>query len=101
MTRVVWTLQAAADVQAIHDFIGRDSARYAEVVVDRLLSAVDRLERFPRSGRVVPELQREDLREVLLGNYRIVYWLVEDRAEVLTVFHSSRLLGPEIGGRAV
>ncbi len=91
MTRIVWTPQAIADLEAIHAFIARDSERYADIVVDRIIAAVERVRDFPRSGRVVPEVQREDLREVILGSYRIVYWLVEDRADVVTVFRSSRL----------
>ena len=51
---------------------------------------------FPRSGRVVPELEREAYREVILGTYRIVYRIEADRAEILTVVHSARLL-PDLG----
>lgn len=95
MTRLVWTPQAIADLEAIQDFVSRDSPRYADVVLDRLFEAVERLREFPRSGRVVPEIGRESIREVIMGVYRIVYRLVEDKAEVVTVFRSSRLFGPE------
>lgn len=81
-----------SDLEAVRDFIGRTSPHYGNVVVARLVEAVDRVRDFPRSGRVVPELQREDIREIVDGLYRIVYRLLdEDRvAEVLTVFRSSR-----------
>ena len=95
MTRLIWTPQAIADLEAIEAFISRDSPRYADVVVDRIFAAVDRLRDFPRSGRVVPEVGDEHIREVIMGVYRIVYRLVDDRAEIVTVFRSSRLFGPE------
>ena len=91
MTRLVWTPQALADVEAIRDYIRRDSPRYAEMAVARIILAVERLEQFPESGRVVPEVEQGNLREVILGSYRIVYRLIEGIAQVVTVHHSSRL----------
>jgi toxin ParE1/3/4 len=92
VTRVVWTLEAISDLEAVRDFIGRTSPHYGNVVAARLVESIDRVRDFPRSGRVVPELQREDTREVIYGLYRIVYRLLENDevAEVLTVFRSSR-----------
>ena len=72
MTEVRWTPQAADDLQAIYDFIGRDSPHYAQVIVENILAAIDRLERFPLTGRHVPERPREDLRELIKPPYRIV-----------------------------
>jgi toxin ParE1/3/4 len=86
-----WTRQALSDLEAIGDFIARDAPGIAQVFVDRIFDAVQRLERFPRSGRIVPEVGREDLREVLFGNYRIVYMLSDEEVSVLLVFHASRL----------
>jgi len=94
VTHLIWTPQAIADLEAIEAFISRDSPRYADVVVDRIFAAVDRLRDFPKSGRVVPEVSDERIREVIMGVYRIVYRLVDDRAEIVTVFRSSRLFGP-------
>ena len=73
MTTVVWTERALSDVEAIRDYIARDSETAAAHMVARFLGAVDLVAQFPRAGRVVPELEREDLRERILGNYRIVY----------------------------
>ncbi len=95
-TRLVWTAAAAADLQAIHDFIAGDSPRYAMLTVGRLVRAVGRVRDHPESGRVVPELGRADVREVVHGAYRIVYRLRggpgerPEAAEVLTVFRGSR-----------
>jgi toxin ParE1/3/4 len=70
VTEVRWTPQAADDPQAIYDFIGRDSPHYAQVIVEDILAAIDRLERFPLMGRHVPERPREDLRELIKPPYR-------------------------------
>ena len=90
MTEVRWTPQAADDLQAIYDFIERDSPHYAQVIVEDILAAIDRLERFPLMGRHVPELPREDLRELIKPPYRIVY-RVGELIRILTIFRASRL----------
>ena len=59
-------------------------------VVDRLFTAAERLERFPASGRSLPELPGAPLREIIDGNYRIVYRVREDAVEILTVFDGHR-----------
>ena len=66
-------------------------------VLQRYLSieyfqAVERLENFPLSGRIVPEFGQEYIREIIFGSYRIVYLVGEEEVSILTVFHSSRLL---------
>ena len=90
--RLTWSDAAADDLAAIHKFVARDSPHYADLLLAHLISAADRLATFPLSGRVVPEYQREDLREVIHGNYRIVYRVHVDAIHVLTVFHAARLL---------
>ena len=92
MTVVVWALTALDDLQAIRDYVARDSERYADALVDRILGAVDRVAVFPRSGRVVPEFMNDAMREVVQGNYRIVYRLTAVRVEVVAVVHGARLL---------
>jgi toxin ParE1/3/4 len=68
----------------IADFIGRDTSSFAQVTVDRVFESVERLESFPRSGRIVPEINQENIREIIWGNYRIVYLLRQD--EVLSPY---------------
>lgn len=90
--RLIWSPQAVEDVEAIASYVARDSEHYANLLVERIVAAVDRLEAFPLSGRVVPEVGDESLREVVYGNYRIVYRLKPEAVEIVTVFHSARLL---------
>ena len=93
MTRVIWTRGAVEDVEAVKAYVARDSVRYATLLAERIVAAVDRLETFPESGRVVPEVGDESLREVIYGAYRIVYRIKAESVEVVTVHHAARLLG--------
>jgi len=94
MARLIWTLQAVEDMEAICNFIARDSPRYAQLFAQRVFSAAERLSLFPSSGRVVPEILQDDIREVLLGNYRVIYRIKREEVQVLAVYHSARLLDP-------
>lgn len=90
MIIVRWTPQAADDLQAIYDFIARDSSYYAQLTVENIIGSIDLLERFPLMGRQVPERPREDLRELIKPPYRIVY-RVSEVIKILTIFRTSRL----------
>ena len=94
MAQVRWTPQAVDDLDAIAEFISQDSLHYATLFVLDVLQAVDRLTEFPKLGRVVPEIGDPVVREILLGNYRIIYRFRENVAEILTIFHESRILDP-------
>jgi plasmid stabilization system protein ParE len=91
VTPIRWTDQAIADLEAIREYVARDSAHYAALLVERLFASMEYVEHFPEIGRIVPEYQRQELREIIQGSYRVVYHLVPDGAEVLTVFHGARL----------
>jgi toxin ParE1/3/4 len=94
MVRVNWTDQALDDVENIAQFIEKDSPKYANIQVQRFFDKVKILETHPQTGRIVPEINRDNLRELIQGNYRIVYRVVTDNLiDILTVHHSRRLLG--------
>ena len=88
--KVRWTDHARRQLAAIHDHIALDSERYALRVVDRLTRRTQQIANFPRSGRVVPELQQDDIREVIEPPYRLVYRIRADQIDVLTVFHGAQ-----------
>ena len=88
MAEVIWSPQAKADLHEIAEYISGDSVHYAEATVSRIIASVERLKKFPSSGRIVPELGMLAIREVVLGNYRIVYRLSKMYCEVVTVLHS-------------
>jgi len=89
---ILWTQRARRDLLEIGDFIARDKPDAAATWVHRMIDAVERTALFPTSGRVVPEADRDDIREVFLDNYRLVYLVGGNRMVVLTVFEGHRLL---------
>ena len=92
MAQVRWAHQALNDLEAICLFIARDAPQIGAVFADRAFRATDRLADFPRSGRIVPELDIETLREIILGNYRLIYRIREDQVQIVTVHHGAQLL---------
>ena len=92
MVRIIWTEFALEDLQSIHEYISKDSKRYADRYVDKLIDRVSQLENFPKSGRVVPEFDSESIRELIEGNYRIIYKISSDQVAIVRVHHSSMLL---------
>ena len=93
MVEVNWTENAINDLNDIGDYIAKDSIKYSEITVEKLFNSTDILETNPLAGKVVIEFEDEDLRELIRGNYRIVYYLVNDfLIDILTVQHCSMLL---------
>jgi toxin ParE1/3/4 len=90
MVKVIWTDLAISDLKSIHDYISRDSKTYADNFVMKIIQRVDQLETFQKSGRVVPEFGNENLRELILKNYRIVYRIQEDFVGIARIHHSAR-----------
>lgn len=89
--RVIWTPQAILDLKTVREYIERDSPLYARLVTERLYNAVGQLISYPESGRIVPELGRPAIRELVRGSYRIVYRIDSDATRVLTVVHTAQL----------
>ncbi|MDX2241580.1 MAG: type II toxin-antitoxin system RelE/ParE family toxin [Leptolyngbyaceae cyanobacterium bins.302] len=89
---VNWSPKAIADVDAIADYIARDSPAYASAVVGKILEATRNLSTFPLSGRVVPEFGDEMLREKLIYSYRIIYQVQDQSVMITTVIHGKQLL---------
>jgi len=90
--KLFWTEKAKQDLQAIRRYIAADNPTAANRWVDRLRTRARNALHAPLAGRKVPEILREDIRESIEGNYRIVYQVFEDRLVVLTVFEGHHLL---------
>ena len=88
--KIVWTEPAVEDLRELHAYIARDSEMYASGFVERIISAAERVAEHPRVGRVVPENNDENVREILYQHYRIIYRVKNDYIEVLTVIHGAR-----------
>ena len=96
MAQLNWTDQAVADLTNIAEFIRKDSATYARITIQRIRTSARQIVQFPLSGRIVPETQIQSLREIIIGNYRLIYKVVsEKRIDIITVFHSSKQLNAE------
>lgn len=95
-----WTEKASADALGIFDYIADQSLAYAESVYERILERPVQLTFHPRSGSVVPEVGREDIRELFVYSFRLIYRIAGDEIRVLTVIHGSRKLLPEMLGEA-
>lgn len=88
-----WTERAVGDLIAIGDYIAADNPAAARSWIEKLRQRVVKASKMPRTGRIVPEIARDDVREVFQRTYRIVYRIVDDGIVVLTVFEGHRLLG--------
>ena len=89
---IVWARRALQDLESIASYIAQDSPAYAATVVRTLVNQTKMLANFPRSGRKVPEFDNENIRELLVYSYRLIYQLREDELVVAAVIHGKRIL---------
>ena len=93
MVSVRWTDFALENLNDIGNYIKKDSMKYAKIVVRNLFTSTNLLKRHPRLGRMVPEFNNPNIRELIRGSYRVIYRIVdENHIDVVTVHHSARLL---------
>ena len=92
MVDIIWTEYATGDLRSIHEYISKDSKVYADRQVDKIIKRVDQVRTFPKSGRVVPEFDSELIRELIEGNYRIVYQIKADTIAIVRIHHAARQL---------
>ena len=91
MAKIVWTEQSDFELKDIFDYISKDSKKYAANPVKRIKEKALILKTLPESGRIVPGLGIREIRELIEGNYRIVYQILnEELIEILTIHHSAR-----------
>jgi len=92
---VIWSEPAKADLRSIHDFIAHDSHHYAKKVTQDIQEKTDVLDELPKVGKKVPELSDENVRELSLYSYRIIYEVKVQGVFVLAVVHKRRNLRTE------
>jgi len=92
LARLIWSADSRANLRSIHRRISKDSERAADALIDEITSSAGRLSEFPLSGRIVPEFDQDDIRELIVRNYRVVYQLIGDTVGVVRVHHGARLL---------
>jgi len=88
--RLSWTETARNDLHLIYDYIADNSVYYAEKFVDELLERVELLITFPTMGRIVPEIDCENTREVFHHSYRIMYHLADEMIYITQITHMAQ-----------
>lgn len=92
MVKIVWSKHALKDLNAIYEFIREDSELYAKRFTEKIINRISQLEAFPELGRVVPEFEDETIRELIEGNYRIVYQVRQKSIIIVRIHHAARQL---------
>jgi plasmid stabilization system protein ParE len=90
--KIFWSPLAAERLEDIYEFISIDNTTAAKKVVERIFKKVESLSKNPERGRKVPEANREEIREVFEGEYRIIYRIESKRISILTIRNFKQLL---------
>jgi toxin ParE1/3/4 len=90
--RLIWSPRARRDLRNIRRYIGSTSRQRAVLFVQHLIARAELLTLFPHAGRIVPEDERGELREVIVRGYRIVYHVNGDNVEIDMVVHGAQQL---------
>ena len=93
MVKVIWSARSLKDLEEIGEYISKDSFKYAKLTLEKLIETAKLIEYNRLIGRIVPEVGQSGIREIITGNYRIIYQTkAKESAFILTIHHSSRLL---------
>lgn len=87
---VKWSIPAKLDLKSIHDYIARDSKYYAKKVSQDIIEKTEILNNFPEIGRIVPEIDDANIRELFIYSYRLIYEVLPTDILILTVIHGRR-----------
>lgn len=88
--KIIWSPNALAELKQISDHISVSSVTYADSTILKIVESVKLLETFPRMGRRVPETNRDELREILVFQWRIIYELSEFNIDILNIVHGAQ-----------
>lgn len=92
MAQVIWTEPALQDLNEIAEFIALDKTSAANILVQKVFSVTERLEKYPKSGRKPPELESSRYLELVVNPCRIFYRVEKDKVFILYVMRSERML---------
>ena len=87
---VIWAEPAKSDLRAIHDFIASDTKYYAKKVARNIVEKTNILDEYPMIGRKVPEIDDENIREIFVYSYRILYEIKSEKIYVIGIIHGRR-----------
>ena len=89
--KIIWSPKAIQRLEEIFDYISLESPANAHKFTDEIFNKIEILIDFPNAGRIVPELNNEKYRELIHGNYRIIYSILKNQIHILAIRHSKRL----------
>ena len=93
MVKISWTQLAVQDLEDIREFIAQDSEKYAVITINKIFLSADNLQEYPELGRMVPEIGVPKIRELIIGNYRLIYNLKsKEELDILRIYSSLRHL---------
>ncbi|MBU4185110.1 MAG: type II toxin-antitoxin system RelE/ParE family toxin [Proteobacteria bacterium] len=90
--RIIWSPLAVDRASEITDYIAQDKPSAAEKWIDTVFSKVEQLKSSPEIGRIVPEINDSQFREIIYGNYRIIYRIETKQISILTIRHGRQIL---------
>lgn len=90
VTTIQWTGPALRELEEALDYIAQDNQKAADLLAQAVIKAVSRLSRFPGSGRMVPEFEDPNLREVVHEPFRMIYEVREGQVEILAVVRTEQ-----------
>lgn len=91
MVQINWTKIAVDDLKNIAEYISKDSEKYAKLQIIRIRYRTRILKSQIYVGKIVSDIDENNIRELIEGNYRIIYKIVSDsRVDILTIHHSAR-----------
>ncbi|MBW1941148.1 MAG: type II toxin-antitoxin system RelE/ParE family toxin [Deltaproteobacteria bacterium] len=90
--KVIWSPLAIDRASEIADYIAQDKPSAAKRWIDTVFSKVEQLKSTPEIGRIVPEINNSQFREILYGNYRIIYRIEKKLISILTIRHGKQIL---------
>ena len=90
--KIIWSPLAIDRASEIAEYIARDKPSAAEKWVDKIFLKVEQLRSSPEIGRIVPEIRNEQFRELIYGNYRIIYRIEKKQISILTIRHGKQIL---------
>lgn len=93
--RIIWSPLSIERVTEIAGYIAQDSPQRSRKWVEKIFFKVEQLQSSPAIGRIVPEVNRKEIRELILGNYRIIYRVDPQNIFILTVRHGRQILPTE------
>ncbi len=90
--KIIWSPLAIDRTSEIAEYISMDNPIAANQWIDNIFEKVLILKLSPKMGRTVPEINRKEIREIIFGNYRIIYRIEKINISILTIRHTKQIL---------